>query len=183
MHTPNKKPSGFTIVELLIVVVVIAILAAISVVAYTGIQNRAYDTSVSSDLAQIAKKMEIAKVEAATDAYPQGNEAMAAAFKVNVAKSAYRTHADTTGSYNLVFCWPGGAPTGFIIFAVSKSGKQFIARSGNGSVEEFTAASLDLTVHPGTECSKISTGYTASGAGYSKADTISGPWRAWAGGN
>lgn len=35
------KSSGFTIVELLIVIVVIAILATISVVAYTGIQSRA----------------------------------------------------------------------------------------------------------------------------------------------
>jgi prepilin-type N-terminal cleavage/methylation domain-containing protein len=35
----KRTMSGFTIVELLIVIVVIAILAAISVVAYTGIQN------------------------------------------------------------------------------------------------------------------------------------------------
>ena len=43
MYTlPMKKTtSGFTIVELLIVIVVIAILAAISVVAYNGIQLRA----------------------------------------------------------------------------------------------------------------------------------------------
>src|SRR5690606_32457113 len=40
----NKTKSGFTIVELLIVIVVIAILAAISVVAYTGIQQRANNT-------------------------------------------------------------------------------------------------------------------------------------------
>ena len=37
----SKRQAGFTIVELLIVIVVIAILAAVSVVAYTGIQNRA----------------------------------------------------------------------------------------------------------------------------------------------
>ncbi|HBO64608.1 TPA: hypothetical protein DD425_01450 [Candidatus Saccharibacteria bacterium] len=35
------KQKGFTIVELLIVIVVIAILAAITIVAYTGIQQRA----------------------------------------------------------------------------------------------------------------------------------------------
>jgi len=40
----NKNIRGFTIVELLIVIVVIAILAAISVVAYNGIQQRAKNT-------------------------------------------------------------------------------------------------------------------------------------------
>lgn len=37
----KKTSSGFTIVELLIVIVVIAILAAITIVAYNGIQQRA----------------------------------------------------------------------------------------------------------------------------------------------
>jgi len=41
----NKRASGFTIVELLIVIVVIAILAAITIVAYNGIQQRANNTS------------------------------------------------------------------------------------------------------------------------------------------
>ena len=46
-RTPQR---GFTIVELLIVIVVIGVLAAISVVAYNGIQQRAY----ASKAAQIA---------------------------------------------------------------------------------------------------------------------------------
>lgn len=41
----KKNSYGFTIVELLIVIVVIGILAAITVVAYNGIQTRATNTS------------------------------------------------------------------------------------------------------------------------------------------
>lgn len=43
---PGQRTRGFTIVELLIVVVVIAILAAITIVAYNGIQTRATNNSI-----------------------------------------------------------------------------------------------------------------------------------------
>lgn len=54
--------SAFTIVELLIVVVVIAILAAITVVSYNGIMNRAKVSAAQSDLRNLYNKMEIFKV-------------------------------------------------------------------------------------------------------------------------
>ncbi len=53
------KQKGFTIVELLIVIVVIGILAAISIVAYNGIQQRAQTATLMSDLDNAAKQLKI----------------------------------------------------------------------------------------------------------------------------
>ena len=55
----KTKSQGFTIVELLIVVVVIAILAAITIVSYNGITNRANASSAKSSAAALQKKIEL----------------------------------------------------------------------------------------------------------------------------
>ena len=52
------KDRGFTIVELLIVIVVIGILAAITIVAYNGVQNRARTTQNDTNAREIANKAE-----------------------------------------------------------------------------------------------------------------------------
>lgn len=57
IKTMNKE-RGFTIVELLIVIVVIAILAAITIVAYNGIQNRAKTTKAQTNAAAVQKVAE-----------------------------------------------------------------------------------------------------------------------------
>ncbi len=49
---------GFTIVELLIVVVIIAILAAITIVAYNSIQQRARNSAARSALSTLHKKIQ-----------------------------------------------------------------------------------------------------------------------------
>lgn len=54
--------NGFTIVELLIVIVVIAVLASVSVVAYNGIQKRALESKISSDLRTITQAVEAARI-------------------------------------------------------------------------------------------------------------------------
>jgi len=57
------KRHGFTIVELLIVIVVIGILAAITIVAYSGLQTRTRDTIRKNDIAAIAKAVELFKTD------------------------------------------------------------------------------------------------------------------------
>jgi len=54
----KTKNSGFTIVELLIVIVVIAILAAITIVAYNGIQVRAENTKTIQGVSQYVKAIQ-----------------------------------------------------------------------------------------------------------------------------
>ncbi len=68
----NTSKSAFTIVELLIVVVVIAILAAITIIAYNGVTNRAVEASLKTDLSQAAKKLETYKIDN-SDGYPTGD--------------------------------------------------------------------------------------------------------------
>ncbi len=63
-----KDEQGFTIVELLIVIVVIGILAAIVIVAYNGVQNSAKTQSARASAAVVQKKLE--SYNASTGNYP-----------------------------------------------------------------------------------------------------------------
>lgn len=63
------RANGFTIVELLIVVVVIAILAAITIVAYNGITQRANAAAAQSATEQALKKLMVYAVDH-NDTYP-----------------------------------------------------------------------------------------------------------------
>ncbi len=62
----KNKQTGFTIVELLVVIVVIAILAAITVVAYSGLRDRATDSLIKEGLAKASKSLELDKVDRGT---------------------------------------------------------------------------------------------------------------------
>lgn len=59
----SNRQAGFTIVELLIVIVVIGILAAITMATFNGIQRQAASSSLKSDLTQAARTMEATYVD------------------------------------------------------------------------------------------------------------------------
>lgn len=99
-ETMRRNTSGFTIVELLIVVVVIAILAAISVVAYTNIQQRARDSVRQSDIKTLVKAIELFYTDNGN--YPMANgwctqpsnPPYAAAFQAEIAPYLARVPRD-----------------------------------------------------------------------------------------
>ena len=89
MNTKETQRDGFTIVELLIVIVVIGILAAITIVAYNGVQERARKTTVTSALSQAAKKMALYQVD-----YPN-------AYPANLSDIGIQSSAEITYQYTV----------------------------------------------------------------------------------
>jgi len=93
LNPRQHKQRGFTIVELLIVIVVIAILAAISVVAYNGIQQRAYNTKVIAGANQYYKAF--LEYKAVNDSYPSVNSCLGANYPSN---NCWATSSNGTGA-------------------------------------------------------------------------------------
>lgn len=124
----KNKQTGFTIVELLIVIVVIGILAAITVVAYNGVQNRARNTAAASDLSNNSKKM--LSAHAISSIYPSTIEANSSVdYKIKL----------TAGNYNLVtYCV---SDTDYVIAAEAKSGNKYYVK-GNGAVTQDNALNI-----------------------------------------
>lgn len=88
---------GFTIVELLIVIVVIAILAAISIVAYNGIQARAENTKTISAVSAWAKALQMYKID--NGSYPSINSCLGAPSTYSNAHSGRCYGTSTNGTW------------------------------------------------------------------------------------
>ena len=76
---PNRTPiisktstvsRGFTIIELLIVIVIIGILVAITAVSYNGITKQAKEATAKSDLKQASTQLEIDRTKSSNNQYP-----------------------------------------------------------------------------------------------------------------
>ena len=102
-----SRRSGFTIVELLIVIVVIGILAAIVVVAYNGIQTQAKNTAKINELKSLHKLFETYK--ALKGEYP----------RQDLATSTPPTANPSGSNYPVGYCLGTGYPNAGIPSAPS----------------------------------------------------------------
>lgn len=155
-----EKQTGFTIVELLIVVVVIAILAAITIVSYNGIQNRAYDSAVQSDIKNFAKIIEMRNGEFSV--YPQP---ITKPMGVKFSQNAYKVRN------NMYYC-VNTTTNQYAIGAISKSGRGYTLSSTSGS-QEF--ANGDSSISGGNTCSLVGLSWSTSYGQYAL-DGPSGIW-------
>jgi len=118
-----KSERGFTIVELLIVIVIIGILAAIVIVAYNGITNRAKASKAQTAATTFIKKAEAFNAE--TGAYPVNFSDLAGAtatksyYLSGVTLSATAITAAPTNENTInAFTCASGAPDTTHIYAV-----------------------------------------------------------------
>jgi prepilin-type N-terminal cleavage/methylation domain-containing protein len=173
----TRKQLGFTIVELLIVIVVIAILATVSIVAYRGVQDRANDTAVQSDINTFAKKVML--YQAQEGSYPVGGDTNApTGLEVfPLARGSYRLATSGTPINNFYYCLGTiGGSSAFAVGAISTSGNGYYFSSLTGNVQSYTggwttSANICPGMLPGLDAAGRSFSY-----GYSRNDQA---WFNW----
>lgn len=99
----DSRYGGFTLVELLIVIVVIAILAAITIVAYNNVTSKAQDTQTISAADQWITALKL--YEADNGALPNTASCLGQGYKYNV---------DGTGSSGIGQCRQDNATYGIV---------------------------------------------------------------------
>ena len=152
--TTTTKSRGFTIVELLIVIVIIAILAAITIVAYNGITARANASSAKSAAGAVIKKMEAFNADEGTGVYPATPAALtgAAATKtyqltgVTFATGTLPTTAPATPNVLVFYSCTTGAAVAYWDYSSTATNKW---------TGMFTGGATALTVTSGVGCTYV----------------------------
>jgi len=110
IKTKSQSERGFTIVELLIVIVVIGILAAITIVSFNGVTARANATSAKAAAASAIKKAEAYNAE--KNAYPTAPSQLTGAAATESFAITGVTFNNTAGSGSgTTLAPPTAAPT------------------------------------------------------------------------
>lgn len=124
----KNKNSGFTIVELLIVIVIIGILAAITIVAFNGVQERSKTSAAASD---IANNVRVAKlVSASTGNTPTTLGVLQSSTKMTASQGIYKLSS---------FCASGQS---YALAVETVTGNKFYSLNGAASIQDN---SIDVT--------------------------------------
>jgi prepilin-type N-terminal cleavage/methylation domain-containing protein len=127
-----KKYQGFTIVELLIVIVVIGILAALVLNSFNGAQNKAKQSSVLSDLRSNSSKI---------DQYMAINDLAPTPAQVQQDESA-KLRLSGGGVYKVAaYCSAGDQ---YAIAAEITTGDKYYIQKGNQSIQDNTINPINI---------------------------------------
>lgn len=121
------KNKGFTIVELLIVIVVVGILAAITIVSFNGVTKKAAATAAQSELSQNAK------------AIMAGNAISGQYATADVMNGTVATKFDTTKYKVVTYC---ATATDFILAVQTNNGDEFYKKMNGAPVQDNTIDSF-----------------------------------------
>lgn len=168
----KKHTYGFTIVELLIVIVVVGVLTAISVIAYTNLQNRARAAAIQSDLTNAMKQLKLYRVTAPE--YPN-SPTQPQAVGITASKDMYDMKP-SGGAANLYYCL-NRATDEVILSARTTGDKDAFFITSSGSLTKFTPPA-NLSGTP--TCQTIGlTGSTDANAYYTYGYLPDGGWQSW----
>jgi len=135
----KKASSGFTIVELLIVIVVIGILAALVVTTYNGIQQKARDTERKTDINALHGQIEA--YQAQNGKYPTLGNMNDATFRQNNLKGLDSAALQDPKGTSAALC--GTSTADCYIYATTPSG------CDNATNGDCTGYTLTATLEAG----------------------------------
>lgn len=125
----KNKEQGFTIVELLIVIVVIGILAAIVITTYSGIQAKARNAKRETDIQSLQTQIEAFYSQ--NQYYPSLTDMNSSAWRATNMKSLDASAMqDPSWSSSNTACTVSGAPT---LLTTSQSGCYGYAPTASGA--------------------------------------------------
>jgi type IV pilus assembly protein PilA len=93
----NKKQKGFTLIELIIVIAIVGILAAIAIPTYLGFQNRARDSATTSAVGVIRTALAAFRADSSLGNFPSAAADLPALFTT---LNKYIDSIDATGLTN-----------------------------------------------------------------------------------